>query len=646
MEPLPGFEEEAIEAYNQESSSSTPSGDYKLVPWLNWAEWESVRKSLFSSSPRKISFALSRISTWRSRGCLPVVIDVTASIVEIQQSDPFFRGDKSNDGSHSEQMLAMLYCMAILRLVNCVIEKTRKRTGISIADAADAIGIPRRLIDVRHEGSHRDLPALTIARDSSVVALNWLKSYYWEPQKKLISFHRDGIVHTQREIKSKLRELALCIKVQQNPELRSLLVKGKGGRQVKHLCGRSKFFSLMAGKVHSCQSGGAKKRISKTLKSLVSLYSTSSSEVVSVLLEFLLKALDSSSSMNISKGTEDGLDKHAALDDWQPVIKKISKKEPELLLALLQRILDMIGTKDASKYETGHSASLESRQEAYEIEHLSSLFAWLVRHLELKAHAKGSVEIGMSNSILLELLRTCLLVSAFCNDHLLDSALHIAQLVGNSVLMEKLNKIRSLGLSSTEVMEENTSNEISRSFSQNEEYINQAAKKLELVKLHGRKNAVMKTADDDRNLNRWVVAKSWNPCPLGMLPRTLGSSGRIPVLDGDSDCQKDTESMEGKNKREHKGQSGKREASDDIQLMNISSPKKLKETVEKYHELGSEDVSSSSTCGHLMMDGVWKKVGETEVQAIASAVRIFGIGFCLHIWTCFSVCCDLFKNCG
>ncbi|GMI63881.1 hypothetical protein like AT5G12220 [Hibiscus trionum] len=620
MEPLLGFEEETIEAYNQEFSSSTPSSDYKLVPWLNWAEWDSVRKSLFSSSPRKISFALSRISTWRSRGCLPVVIDVTASILEIQQSDPFFRGDESKDGSHSEQMLAMLYSMAILRLVNCVIEKTRKRTGISIADAADAIGMPRRLIDVRHEGSHRDLPSLTIARDSSVVALNWLKSYYWEPQKKQISFHRDVIVNSRREIKSKLRELALCIKVQHNPELRSLLVKGKGGRQFKHLCGRSKFFSLMAGKVHSSQSGGARKQISKTLKSLVSLYSTSSSEVVSVLLEFLLKALDSSSSMDLSKDTEDGADKHAAWDDWQLVITKFSKKEPELLLSLLQRILDMIGTKEASKHETeGHPTSSESRQEAYEIEHLSSLFAWLVRHLDLKAnHTKGSVGKSMSNSILLELLRKCLLVSSFCNDHLLDSALHIAQLAGNSVLMEKLNKLRSLGLSSTKVTEENTSNEISRIVSQNEKYIHQAAKNLELVKLRRTKSNVVKTADDVRNSNRWVVAKSWNPCPLGMLPRTLGSSGRIPVLDRDSDCQKDTEVMEGKKESELSGQSGKREASDDIQVMNTSSPKKLKETVENKHE----DVPSPSSCGHLMMDGVWKKVGETELQAIASAVRI------------------------
>ncbi|TYI91500.1 hypothetical protein E1A91_D03G196700v1 [Gossypium mustelinum] len=617
MEPLLGFKEETVEAYNQDFSSSTiPSNAYKLVPWLNWAEWDSVRKSLFSSSPRKISSALSRISTWRSRGCLPVVIDVTASIVEIQQSDPFFRGDKSKDDSHSEQLLAMLYCMAILRIVNCVIEKTRKRTGISIADAADAIGIPRRLIDVRHEGSHRDLPSLTIARDSSVVALNWLKSYYWEPQKKQIPFQRDGVVNIRREIKSKLRELALCIKIQKNPELKSLLVRGKGGGQFKHLCDRSKFFSLMAGKVNSSQSSGPKKLICKTLKSLVSLYSTSSSEVVSVLLELLLKALDCSSSMDISEDSESGLDRHTALDDWQLVIRKFSNKEPELLLALLQRILYMIGTNEASKSETvGHPTASEGRPEACQVEHVSSLFAWLVRHLELKGKS-------VSNAILLELLRKCLLVASLRNNHLMDSALHIAQLVGNSVLMEKLNKFRSLGLSNTEVTEENTSNETWGIVSQEEEYLNQAAKKLEVVKLRRTKSTAVKTADDVRNSNRWVVAKSWNPCPLGMLPRTLGSSGRIPLLDCGSDCQKDTEVMEGKNERQLNRRNGKREGSDDIQLMNFSSPKKLKETVENKHEQSSEGVSSSGTCRHLMMDGVWKEVGETEVEAIASAVRI------------------------
>ncbi|OMO77381.1 Las1-like protein [Corchorus capsularis] len=590
MEPLLGFEEESIAAYSQEfssSSTSQSSNGYKLVPWLNWAEWESVREALFSSSPEKISFALSRISTWRSRGCLPVVIDVTASIIEIQQTDPFFRGDKPKDDLNSEQMLAMLYCMAILRLVNCVVEKTRKRTGISIAVAADAIGIPRKLIDVRHEGSHRDLPSLIVVRESSILALNWLKSYYWEPQKKQIPLQIDGAVNVRREIKSKLRELAFCIKIKQSPELVSLLMRGKV----------------------------PKKQITKTLKILKRLYCTSASEVVSILLEFLLKALNSSSFMGLEKDSQADEDKHAPLDDWEPVIRKLSNKKPELLLALLQSVLDMIGT--ASKYES------EGIGEACQVEDLSSLFAWLVRHvLESKPqNAKRSAGKSMSNAILMELLRKCLLVSAFSNKYLMDSALHLAHLVGNSVLVERLNKLSSISLSSTELTEENPSLEISNIVSQEQESINQATKKLELVTHHRMKGKFVKPADDAPNSNRWVVAKSWKPCPLGMLPSELGSSGTMPVLDCDNDCQRDEDLVEGKSNWELNRCSGKRKASDDVQMLDISGPKKVKETVENFMS-GEDYVYSPGSCGHLMMEGLWKKVGEAEVQAIASAVKI------------------------
>lgn len=41
-------------------------------------------------------------------------------------------------------------CFAFSRLVNGVVEKTRKKEVASIAVAADAIGIPRMLIDIRH----------------------------------------------------------------------------------------------------------------------------------------------------------------------------------------------------------------------------------------------------------------------------------------------------------------------------------------------------------------------------------------------------------------------------------------------------------------------------------------------------------------
>ncbi|KAI5433369.1 hypothetical protein KIW84_020591 [Lathyrus oleraceus] len=291
----------------------------KLVPWLNWNEWLFVRDALFSDSHQSLSSALKRISSWRSRGSLPVLIDVTASIVEIQHMDPFFRQDQLNDGagSVSEEVLANLYCMAIVRLVNGAVEKTRKKELVSIAVAAEEIGIPRMLIDIRHEGSHRELPSLKVVRSASTKALDWLKSYYWEPQSKAIPFQGEGNANVKKEIKSWIRELAICLKVSGSPKSSASLPKGKR----------------------------PKKQITKILKSVLRLYSSFSSEIVSVLLNYLLKSLSSS---EFKKNVDDACIGPAienVLADWKPIILKLYNKEPELLLNLLKEVLHMIETQ-------------------------------------------------------------------------------------------------------------------------------------------------------------------------------------------------------------------------------------------------------------------------------------------------------------
>ncbi|ONI16980.1 hypothetical protein PRUPE_3G132200 [Prunus persica] len=328
MAALLGFVEESTDYVQLGiSTSSSSSYSYKLVPWLSWDEWLFVDESLFSNSPNSVASALRRISAWRSRGCLPVVVELTSSIIEIQQKDPHFRGDQSSDASLSDEMLAMLYCMAIMRLVNGVVEKTRKKTEVSIAVAADAIGIPRTLIDIRHEGSHRELPALEVVRSASVKALDWLKYYYWEPQKKAIPFHGNETAGIKTEIMSKFHEFAFCLRVKNTPHLRSSKIKEKRG---------------------------SKKDLTKILKSLVGLYSAFSSEVVSVLLEFLLKAINSSDSSELPVNTQNSPSLQISLNEWKLVITKFSNKEPELLLALLNAVLDMIENQEAVIYETGN----------------------------------------------------------------------------------------------------------------------------------------------------------------------------------------------------------------------------------------------------------------------------------------------------
>ncbi|KAM4096423.1 hypothetical protein ACJW30_08G103700 [Castanea mollissima] len=625
MESSSGFGEEEEgeprfnDFYQEAPSASSSSYSHKLVPWLSWDEWLFVKDCLFSNSPDSVATAFRRISAWRSRGCLPVAIEVTASIIEIQQKDPHFRENQSNGASDnfrvdqtsyvplSEDMLAMLYCMAIIRLVNGVVEKTRKKTEVSLAVAADAIGIPRMLIDIRHEGSHRELPALQIVRSASLKALDWLIAYYWEPQKKAIPFQGGSTASIRKEIKFKIHELVSCLQVDQSPLPDPSVVKGKR----------------------------SKKQVTKNLKVLVRLYSSFSSEFASMLLEFLLKAKISSDMVELPEDSQLATSIHTMLDDWKLVITKLSNKEPELLLTLLKAVLDRIETQEATKYETVGGKNLtpsDYRSVICQIEHLSSLFAWLVERLqELKPrrHKDSTAEIKtysreakISKTILLELLHKCLLVSASGNKHLMDSAVFLAQLMGDRTLMEKLNKL-SLNLSNMDFTEEEIPS-MTNLLTRQEQSISQAAKKLELVKLRRMKRKVVEaTGGHMGNSKRWVVSRSWNPCPIGMLPHTLGTSGLLPVLERKDDRVKVPEVSEQKEENwELNRCSGKREASSDIQQIDNSSVKKRREKMDVCESDAVDALPFEGVKGHLMIGGIWKEIREDELLAIMSDVRI------------------------
>ncbi|PQP99352.1 uncharacterized protein Pyn_08004 [Prunus yedoensis var. nudiflora] len=103
---------------------------------------------------------------------------------------------------------------------------------------------------------------------------------------------------------------------------------------------------------------------------------------------------------------------------------------------------------------------------------------------------------------------------------------------------------------------------------------------------------------------------------LGMLPRAVGSSGCLPVLDLNTVPEKVSQLLGRKENWELNQCSGKREASSDLHLLDNQCVKKLRETKDGCVS-DSEHVSSiEDFSGHLMIDGVWKRVGEEELLAI------------------------------
>ncbi|KAL5708427.1 hypothetical protein ACHQM5_019223 [Ranunculus cassubicifolius] len=579
---------------------------YKRVPWISWEEWNFVRKSLFSSSPHSIATALDRISMWKLRGSLPIIVDVTASIIRTQQKDPKFREDIAVLSQFladivflcADDILVVLLCTSVCvcssQLVNGVIDQDRNKRGkrdnrrLSINDSAYEIGLPRILVDIRHEASHRlDSPSLPLVSEASVKALDWIKSYYWEPQKKAIPIQKDTVEVVRKRMITKLSELASHLDAQQDSQLGSLPVKRKR----------------------------PKNQTKRILKILFRLYTSFPSEVVAVLLNFLQKALDSSSDTGVEPCNDSELENSEKLeaqtrttDLCKFVISRLSLKEPELILIMLEAVLEKLETQETAKFRNGSQS-----------EELSSLVPWLIkRYNKIKHPSPGencgdetsnvSAETNITPKVALRrLLKKCLLVSSLGNNQLASSALLLAQIMGNSSIVDRVTKLA--GIFSGDVTEECLENSL-----------RQDIKMLEVLKGGQNKDDDVASNHDVANneLGKWTVSKSWNPCPIGMIPSSLGSTGILPILDRVINFPVVQNAPEGEDFPELESSDGMLYGDCDAEFFDkIDANKEVEEVV------GDEpDLSIGPFRGRLMIGGVYKKVYSDDLHVIENGIRI------------------------
>ena len=57
-----------------------------------------------------------------------------------------------------------------------------------------AAGLPRLLVDVRHEASHNDMPSLSLLRLAAAQALDWLQAAYWQRQEAYLQQQKGRVV--------------------------------------------------------------------------------------------------------------------------------------------------------------------------------------------------------------------------------------------------------------------------------------------------------------------------------------------------------------------------------------------------------------------------------------------------------------------
>lgn len=600
--PMAAAEAEAAPAPEASGSYAGAGGlstGRKLVPWSSWEEWRFVRDGLFSPFP---AAALRRISAWRSRGSLLIPVDVTAAFVEIRLRDPFFRsGLAADDAMESEEMLAMLYSMAIMRLVNGFVENPHKKTGRSISELAEAVGIPRVLVDIRHESSHRNLPSLRLLRLASIKAFDWLKCVYWDRQS-------NSIPDVQVELRLRLHEIACFLKENDSKETKS------GSKRKR-----------------------SEKLIVKAIKYTRRLYYAYPFEVVSVLLDLMqLDAPESPESSDMQEthsfAVNHSSDTQISNSDMKTIIMKLSEKEPRLLLSVLKSVIEMI---DAKEELTNKGVSFACLPVApFEVKRLYSLVLWLITSIkELKDSGYiGFVhEIGVLSSeknavprfCLAKLLWKLLNLSTIGEKCIIDAALLLIEMVNSNNVKEKLRKLPVLSLPNlAKVLRQ------SRTICNELGSIEKATETLEMFKLQlkrqkngcltetGTTEGSFNTSTPEKH-NRWSVAKSWTPCPIGTIPCSFSSCAVLPAFDV-VDHGPEVATLE---------QHGNFEEVDHSERFESQSEELEDESILNIPRSPEYDISDMPELtyplkGRLLVGGVWKKVTAEELLLIKSKMLL------------------------
>ncbi|XP_061543649.1 ribosomal biogenesis protein LAS1L [Phycodurus eques] len=147
-----------------------------VVAWINKAEWDQVREYLYSKDCALQRNGLHRISAWKARyaNSTPVAMDCTADLVRCQVLD---RSEKLD--SHD---LVLLYGAALVRFTNLITERQQGKIARPLRRLAGNLNIPEWIINLRHDVTHRKLPALKWCRKGCEVILEWLQQEYWSRQ--------------------------------------------------------------------------------------------------------------------------------------------------------------------------------------------------------------------------------------------------------------------------------------------------------------------------------------------------------------------------------------------------------------------------------------------------------------------------------
>lgn len=172
----------------------------KVVPWMNKLEFETVYKSLYSNNPLDQRWAVDRTSAWAARGHVAELagVQTTADLVRATIQD---YAVQHNISVSNYDDVSLMYCMALIRFVNVIVEKGQDREyRVPLRVMALRFGIPEWIIELRHQASHSSAPSLEKLRLGAETCLEWLDRNFWKPELENTRDYCPATTYNEKEV--------------------------------------------------------------------------------------------------------------------------------------------------------------------------------------------------------------------------------------------------------------------------------------------------------------------------------------------------------------------------------------------------------------------------------------------------------------
>jgi len=184
--------------------------------WRGWEEWEGTYALLFALDDHSARLqGVERVAMWRNRGHVPLAVETTSSLVELELMDAT-PANVEQPVAPSDQAVRLMYAMVIIRLVNGVVDPLQQKARAqSVQRLAVDVQLPSSLVEVRHEATHNRLPSLAVLRIAAQQAMLWLHEHYWLPQRTQLRALPEQVadcLHTFRRPGQRRWRVMACVK--------------------------------------------------------------------------------------------------------------------------------------------------------------------------------------------------------------------------------------------------------------------------------------------------------------------------------------------------------------------------------------------------------------------------------------------------